>query len=510
MESIVCAFGANINAGTGFEQTMYMLNNVPVTREGIIDSSLLILFDWSAFVTNDPAEIDAERGVILEEKRTRDTYQWRQTLAVRKALFKGSALENVSLIGSEENLKNFKPESLVNYYKTWYRPDMQAIIVVGDVDADAVVGKIENLFGQLPKAENPKAKEPVVVPDNATPIVSIFTDKEMNSTGVMMAVKSPAIPAQFKGTGVALLNGIVEDLVSIMANERLGDISRKADAPFLGASLGFADVSNDVHALMADVSSKDGEAIPAFTALMTELERVKRYGFTPDEFDRAKTNILKRYETAMNYSRISQDPEAQYVMSYFTNMEDDNLIIFPTHRIITKWVEPYVLLEAVKKYFNLTDFTFVSENKDEVKKEFLAKLEEENKKQISIGLYMKNVNKYYLMTIKDGAVDEIDAPDVLKKLDLTALHELIITKELGYTKEEQMGQVGIKYIKQEFEAFDMIDKGSAEATFIMPYPKMDDIRAVSSAGYKMPQKSTYFYPKLLSGVVINPLWTQQK
>ncbi len=217
-----------------------------------------------------------------------------------------------------------------------------------------------------------------------------------------------------------------------------------------------------------------------------------------------------RYETAMNYSRISDDPEAQYVMSYFTNMEDDNLIIFPTHRIITKWVEPYVLLEAVKKYFDLEDFTFVSENKEAVKKEFLAKLEEENQKQISIGLYMKNVNKYYLMKIKEGAVDEIDAPDVLKKLDLTALHELIITKELGYTKEEQMGQVGIKYIKQEFEAFDMIDKGSAEATFIMPYPKMDDIRAVSSAGYKMPQKSTYFYPKLLSGVVINPLWTQQK
>ena len=217
-----------------------------------------------------------------------------------------------------------------------------------------------------------------------------------------------------------------------------------------------------------------------------------------------------RYETAMNYSRISDDPEAQYVMSYFTNMEDDNLIIFPTHRIITKWVEPYVLLEAVKKYFDLEDFTFVSENKEAVKKEFLAKLEEENQKQISIGLYMKNVNKYYLMKIKEGAVDEIDAPDVLKKLDLTALHELIITKELGYTKKEQMGQVGIKYIKQEFEAFDMIDKGSAEATFIMPYPKMDDIRAVSSAGYKMPQKSTYFYPKLLSGVVINPLWTQQK
>lgn len=318
MESIGCAFGANINAGTGFEQTMYMLNNVPVTREGIVDTSLLILFDWSAFVTNDPAEIDAERGVILEEKRTRDTYQWRQTLAVRRALFKGSALENVSLIGSEENLKNFKPESLVNYYKTWYRPDMQAIIVVGDVDADVVAGKIEKLFGQLPKAENPKAKEPVVVPDNVTPIVGIFTDKEMNSTGVMMAVKSPAIPAQLKGTGVALLNGIVEDFISIMANERLGDISRKADAPFLGASLGFGDVSNDLHALMADVTSKDGEAIPAFTALMTEMERIKRYGFTPDEYERAKSNLLKRYETAMNNAASRQNPQlVQEIMNHF-------------------------------------------------------------------------------------------------------------------------------------------------------------------------------------------------
>ncbi len=318
MESIGCSFGANVNAGTGFEQTMYMLNNVPVTREGIIDSSLLILFDWSAFVENDPAEIDAERGVIIEEKRTRDTYQWRQTLAVRKALFKGSALENVSLIGSEENLKNFRPESLVNYYKTWYRPDMQAIIVVGDVDADAVEKKIADLFGQLPKAENPKAKEPVVVPDNAAPIVSIFTDKETNATAVMMAVKSPAIPAQFRGTGVALLNSLVESLVSMMANERLTDIARKADAPFLGASLGFADVSNDLHALMADVTSKDGEAIPAFAALMTEMERIKRYGFTPDEYERAKTNLLKGYETAMNNADARQNPQlVQNVMQHF-------------------------------------------------------------------------------------------------------------------------------------------------------------------------------------------------
>ena len=212
-----------------------------------------------------------------------------------------------------------------------------------------------------------------------------------------------------------------------------------------------------------------------------------------------------RYETAMAYSEISDSPEAQYVMSYFTNANDENLVIFPTHRIITKFIEPYILIEAVKKYFDLEEFNFNSTNKAKVKEQFVAAIEESNKKVISMGLYMKNVNKFYLLKLKNGMTDLVDAPEVLKKLDLTVLHDLIITKELGYSAQEQMAQNGIKYIKQEFEAFDMVDAGKAEASFIMAYPKMKDILDISSQGYRMPQKSTYFYPKLLSGVVINPL-----
>lgn len=212
-----------------------------------------------------------------------------------------------------------------------------------------------------------------------------------------------------------------------------------------------------------------------------------------------------RYETAMAYSEISDNPQAKYVMSYFTNADDENLIIFPTHRIITKFIEPYILLEAVKKYFDLEEYTFNSSNKQKVKEQFLEAIEKSNAKVISIGLYMKNVNKFYLLKLKEGMTDLVDAPDVLKKLDLSVLHDFIITKELGYSKEEQMSQNGIKYIKQEFEAFDMIDTGKAEASFIMAYPKMKDIIEISSQGQRMPQKSTYFYPKLLSGIVINPL-----
>lgn len=231
-----------------------------------------------------------------------------------------------------------------------------------------------------------------------------------------------------------------------------------------------------------------------------------------------------RYETAMNYrnlrlSQLADQPLSpsplqpfNYVMSYFTNLDDENLLVFPTHRIITKWIEPYVLLEKVKKYFDIQEFEFNGLSIKIVKEKFLQAIEDENQKQISMGLYMKNVNKFYLLKLREDVnsqvsqiLDEYEVPDVLKKLDLTVLHKVLITKELGFTEEEQMAQDGIKYIKQESEAFDLIDSGRAEASFIMAYPKIKDIKEISEAGYRMPQKSTYFYPKLLSGIVINPL-----
>lgn len=216
-----------------------------------------------------------------------------------------------------------------------------------------------------------------------------------------------------------------------------------------------------------------------------------------------------RYETALNYRNFLGENagEANYVMSYFTNMDDD-LLIYPTHRIITKWIEPYVLLETIKKYFDVKDYTFTGANKAEVKQEFLKAIEKSSKDKISMGLYMKNVNKFYLLALREDVnsiLDEYNVPDVLRTLDLTVLHKVILTKELGFTEDEQMAQDGIKYIKVENEAFDMIDLGKAEASFIMAYPKIEDIKRISTAGYRMPQKSTYFYPKLLSGIVINPL-----
>ena len=130
LESIGASFGGNVNASTGVEQTIYLLNNIPLIRPTVVDTCLLIMHDYSHFVTCDPGELDKERGVILEEKRCRDNAGWRINVATKPYLFGDSKYAGCTIIGSEENLKTFKPESLKNFYKTWYRPDMQALIVI--------------------------------------------------------------------------------------------------------------------------------------------------------------------------------------------------------------------------------------------------------------------------------------------------------------------------------------------------------------------------------------------
>ena len=204
-----------------------------------------------------------------------------------------------------------------------------------------------------------------------------------------------------------------------------------------------------------------------------------------------------RYETSMNYSKLNpQNEQAKYVMSYFTNAADENLIIYPTHRIITKNITPSTILNVVKEYYEIETLTD--------KEEFLNKIEEENQKQITTGLILKGDSNYYVLKLKFGKELAPGIPKALRKLDLAILHELVLKKGLGYTQEELMAQFGIKYEKQEKMAFDSV-KENASACFIMAYPKMQDVIDISSQDCRMPQKSTYFYPKLLSGLVINPL-----
>lgn len=306
-ESIGASFGGNINASTGVEQTMYMLNNIPTIREGIIDTALLVMHDYAAFVTNDPAEIDAERGVIVEEWRTRRTADWRMHEQEIKYLYKGSKYETTTIIGSKENLENFPASELVDFYKTWYRPDLQAVVVVGDIDPEAICAKLEALFKDIPAQPNAKQKDVHEVPGNTEPIVGIITDPECRVTSISMYVKNSPLPKEYNSMGIGAMSDLLKTFIGMMFNERLLDITLQPDAPFFEASIGFTRAANTLEPLELTATSKEGEIIPAFTAVLSEFEKAKRFGFNVDEFDRAKTSLLNSYERSANNAQSREN-----------------------------------------------------------------------------------------------------------------------------------------------------------------------------------------------------------
>ena len=316
LQSIGAEFGRNINASTGFEQTQYMLNNIPVVRESILDSCLLVLHDYSHFVTNDPAEIDAERGVILEEKRTRNDANWRLFEKSLPYYYGDTPYSRRTLIGGEEQLKTFKYESLTRFYETWCRPDLQAVIVVGDVDVDQVENKIKTIFADIPAAENPQPKVLHKIPDNVEPIIGILTDPEMTSSSIEVMWKSEPMPKELMNTDIAFMTDLIKMYVRLIMSERFTDITSQPDAPFLGGSFYISSLCNSCDATTGSVSFKEGDAINAFTAFMIELEKMKRFGFTDGEVQRAKDNIISSYERRVEAAPTRKNSEFVYPLLY--------------------------------------------------------------------------------------------------------------------------------------------------------------------------------------------------
>lgn len=317
LQSIGANFGYNINAATGVEQTTYMLNNIPVVREGIIDTCLMVIHDYSHFVTNDPAEIDAERGVIIEERRSRRTADWRMHEKSLPYMYGDSKYATCTLIGSEENLLNFKPESLWNFYKTWYRPDLQAVIVVGDIDVDEIEQKIKDMWADVPAPETPLNKVMPSIPANPEPLVGIITDPEATSTNITILSRYDAPPAEYNAFAEGLAVDLVETLIYYMFSERYSDIAMQPNAPFMNAFSANTSLTELCDAFYTSITCKDGDAINAFKAVMTEIEKARKYGFTDGEFERAKAEILAHYEKAAESADSRQN--ADFVDSYINN-----------------------------------------------------------------------------------------------------------------------------------------------------------------------------------------------
>lgn len=316
LEAIGCKFGENVNAFTGMDVTCYNISSVPVTRDGIIDSCLLILHDWSNYISFDADEIESERGVIREEWRTRGGAQSRLRDKLNPVIYAGSKYATRNVIGDTAIINHFKHDDIYSFYHNWYRPDLQAVIIIGDFDVDQMEAKVKALMSTIPSVEDAKSKPFFDLPDNNEPLIGIATDAEATTTNVAVYIKHPSVPDKAKNLGY-LRADILNTLINQMMNVRISDLLQKESAPCSRANTGYFNWVPAKDVFYASAVAKNNMALPSLELLLTESRRMQQYGFTQSELDRAKTNYLRAIQS--QYAEREKLQNGDYIGDLFEN-----------------------------------------------------------------------------------------------------------------------------------------------------------------------------------------------
>ena len=348
LETIGVRFGYNLNAYTSIDETVYNISNVPVTRDGVVDSCLLILHDWANDLTLDPKEIDNERGVIHEEWRGGQGAMMRMYEQSFPKTFAGSKYGHRLPIGTMEVIDNFPYQALRDYYEKWYRPDQQGIIVVGDIDVDKVEAKIKEMFSPIEMPANPAERVYEVVPDNQEPIVTIAKDKEQPYVRVYLWHKHPAFPNEMKNNMGYLVQNYLFSMVNNMLNARLNELKQSAQPPFIDAGADDGDflLAKTTGAFVGVAITKDDGINEGLSAVAREIERAKKFGFTASEYTRAKADYLRQLESA--YNERDKVKNGQYVNEYVRHFIDNEPIPgIETEYALMNQIAPNIPLEAV-------------------------------------------------------------------------------------------------------------------------------------------------------------------
>ncbi len=316
------AFGSNINAYTGFDETVYNISDVPVDVPGLIDTCLLILQDWSDYISLTDKEIDLERGVISEEWRTTKNASRRMIFKVIPVVLEGSKYAERDIIGDIEVIKNFRYDILRDFYKKWYRPDLQAIAVVGDINVDETESKIKLLFSRLAADENPAPRVYSEVPYHKDTRFVLATDKEAPQTSVSVLTLHKAIPRDQKTMKYIRDNHVIT-LMNSMMNTRIGELLQKNDPPFVTGSVSYGEyLARGFDAFTITAIARKNEESLALEAIYEEAERARKFGFTDGELERAKARLISNYENYFKQKdKISNDTYIEGIRNYFLTGE---------------------------------------------------------------------------------------------------------------------------------------------------------------------------------------------
>ena len=350
LETVGVKFGQNLNAGTSFDYTVYNIDAVPTAKQAVLDSCLLILHDWSGFLLLRDKDIDKERKVIHEEWRTRQNMSMRMLGVLLPEIYKGSKYADRLPIGKMEVIDNFEPKVLRDYYQEWYRPDLQGIIIVGDVDVDKTEQQIKSMFADIKKPVNPAERVYSQVPDTDEPIVAIATDKENPNTNVLVFYKRNIVPADKKMNMDYLVYDFMNSMIEQMLSSRMQEMIQKENPPFAFAevSSGSYLISKTKDAMQFFAVSNPNATNLAIETIIREANRAKEFGFTAGEYERAKADYMSKLEKL--YNERDKQRSSYYIDQYTSNFLENEPIpgIADKYNTIQQVVN-YIPLEAINQ-----------------------------------------------------------------------------------------------------------------------------------------------------------------
>lgn len=318
LQSVGVQFGPEINAYTSLDETVYMLT-LPTDSAHIIEKGYQIMEDWAHNLTFDANEIDKERGIIVEEWRIGQGPNQRMQEKLFPVLFKDSKYASRLPIGKKEIIENAPHERIKKFYSDWYRPDLMAFVVVGDIEPDAVENSIKEHFGRLRMPENPRPRISIEVPDQPGTSVAIATDKEMPYTAIQMVCKSDVLEQKYQRD---YRKSLIIQLVSTMLNQRVLELKEQANPPFLMSAVQFGSLGVREKSAMQLIGLVSETGIEAgVKALITESERARRFGFTDGELERQKKQFNSLFESAYNERDKSESEglAAEYIRNFLTD-----------------------------------------------------------------------------------------------------------------------------------------------------------------------------------------------
>ena len=345
LQSIGVRFGPDLNAYTSFDETVYILP-VPTDTARIVEQAFTILADWAHGQVFDATEVANERGVVHEEWRLRKGAGDRMLQQFLPIALKGSLYAKRLPIGTEQSIMSATPARLRPFYRDWYRPDLMAVIAVGDFDPVAIEAQIRKHFAGIPRNASAPKRVTAAVPPNAKPLIAIASDKEATGTSVSLIFKLPRDSGSTVGD---YRRGLTEQLYLQVFNSRLNEIAQKPDAPFIGAGASRGSfVGRALEPFSLGAAVKDGGVEQGLEALLVEARRVDQFGLLQSELDRAKADLLRAYEQA-NAER-EKSPSSNYAEEYIRNyLEGEAIPGIEYEYAITQQLLPTITLADVNK-----------------------------------------------------------------------------------------------------------------------------------------------------------------